>query len=49
MSDYSWELASEETLAAMRDRCELEGHNYENCATLCFNVYQRCKWCGKSA
>ena len=31
---------------AMRARCEEQGHEYENCATLFMQVYQACKWCG---
>jgi len=31
----------------MSIRCEEENHNYENCCSAIFQVYQKCKWCGK--
>lgn len=46
-SDYTVESASEETRAAMRDRCEETSHEWENCCSFMFSVYQRCKWCGE--
>lgn len=45
-SDYNHNSASEETLDAMRDRCAEQGHDYQNCCSAFFSVYQRCKWCG---
>jgi len=33
---------------AMRDRCELQGHEWENCCSAMFQVYTACKWCGES-
>lgn len=45
-SDYDWSKASDETLEAMRDRCHEQGHEWENCCSAFFQVYQRCKWCG---
>jgi hypothetical protein len=47
-TDYRYENASEETLEAMRDRCHEQGHDYENCASMMFAIYQRCKWCGQT-
>lgn len=47
-SDYTVSKASEETLDAMRDRCHEQGHDYENCMSVTFRVYQSCKWCGES-
>jgi hypothetical protein len=33
---------------AMRARCEEQGHEWENCASIpVFAVYQACKWCGE--
>ena len=31
---------------AMRARCEEQGHEYENCCSAMFQIYQQCKWCG---
>ncbi len=45
-TDYSVEKASTETREAMADRCHEEGHNYDNCMSVMFRVYQKCKWCG---
>jgi ribosomal protein L24E len=44
---YDWNNASEDVLDAMRDRCHEEGHEYQNCMSVLFQVYQRCKWCGE--
>lgn len=30
---------------AMKERCEEQGHDYENCCSFTFHVYQKCKWC----
>src|SRR5689334_2587127 len=46
-SDYSADYASGETLEAMRDRCQEQGHQWENCCSFTFRVYMRCKWCGE--
>ncbi len=35
-------------LEAMAYRCEEQGHDYENCCSVTFRVYQRCKWCGEN-
>jgi hypothetical protein len=32
---------------AMRARCEEQGHEYENCCSQMFHIYQQCKWCGE--
>ena len=37
----------DEVLIAMRERCESQGHDYENCCSFTFRIYQRCKWCGE--
>ena len=47
-SDYDYRRASEETLEAMRDRCEEQGHEFDNCCSMFLQVYQRCKWCGET-
>lgn len=31
---------------AMRARCEEQGHEWENCASITLRVYEMCKWCG---
>lgn len=31
---------------SMRARCEEQGHEWENCCSFMFRVYQACKWCG---
>lgn len=31
---------------AMSARCEEQGHDWENCASIMLQLYQRCKWCG---
>ncbi len=30
----------------MKKRCEEQGHYWENCCSVLFEIYQRCKWCG---
>jgi hypothetical protein len=37
----------EKVLFAMRARCEEQGHELENCCSVMFQIYQRCKWCGE--
>jgi hypothetical protein len=37
----------DEVLIAMLERCAEQGHDYENCCSLMFRIYQRCKWCGE--
>jgi hypothetical protein len=32
---------------AMRARCEEQRHEWENCATIMFEFYTACKWCGE--
>lgn len=48
VSDYSVERASEETRQAMADRCHSQGHEFVNCCTAFFQIYQKCRWCGES-
>lgn len=31
---------------AMAARCAEQGHEYENCCSAVFQIYQSCKWCG---
>lgn len=31
----------------MRQRCEDQGHEWENCCSVVFEIYQKCKWCGE--
>lgn len=45
-TDYDYAKASGETLEAMQDRCYEQGHEWENCCSSFFVIYQRCKWCG---
>lgn len=37
----------DEVRRAMEERCAEQGHDYENCRSFMFRVYQRCKWCGE--
>jgi hypothetical protein len=30
----------------MEHRCEEQGHQYDNCCSVTFQVYQSCRWCG---
>lgn len=46
-SDYAVERASQETVDAMRDRCHEQGHDFVNCCSVMFRIYQACKWCGE--
>lgn len=41
-------LQQPEVAEAMKERCEEQGHDYENCLTAMFQYHQRCKWCGES-
>lgn len=36
-----------DVLLAMQARCEEQGHEMENCATMFMQVYRQCKWCGE--
>lgn len=45
-SDYDVASASKETREAMADRCAEQGHDFENCCSMLFRVYQKCRWCG---
>ena len=31
----------------MRQRCDEQGHQWENCCSSMFQIYQKCKWCGE--
>ncbi len=31
----------------MRMRCEEEGHSWDNCCSVLFQIYQKCRWCGE--
>lgn len=46
-TDYDYTKATEATIEAMADRCHEQGHDYQNCASMMFQIYQRCKWCGQ--
>lgn len=46
-SDYDVNNASQETKEAMNDRCQTQGHEFDNCCSSMFQIYQRCKWCGE--
>lgn len=37
---------NEDVQFSMRARCEEQGHEFENCCSIVFQVYQQCKWCG---
>ncbi len=39
-------LTAEQAQEAAEERCAEQGHSYENCCSMFFQVYQRCKWCG---
>lgn len=34
-------------IKAMQARCEEQGHEFENCCSMTFRLYQSCKWCGE--
>lgn len=40
-------LSNGEVVEAMRERCEEQGHDWVNCCSVMFQIYQRCKWCGE--
>lgn len=44
---YDRNVAPEETLDAMRDRCHEQGHDWENCMSAMFETSMKCKWCGE--
>lgn len=44
---YDRNVASEETLDAMRDRCHEQGHDYEGCCSFLLEITMKCKWCGE--
>lgn len=49
LSDREYEalMSKEPVREAMKFRCEESGHDYENCCSWNFQIYQECKWCGK--
>lgn len=40
-------LERSEVQEAMKERCEEQGHDYENCCSFTLQIYQKCKWCGE--
>lgn len=38
-------LNKSEVIEAMKERCEEQGHDWENCCSAMFRIYLRCKWC----
>jgi hypothetical protein len=40
-------LHRSEVKEAMLERCDEQGHDYENCCSPMFQIYQSCKWCGQ--
>ncbi len=38
---------SDKEREAMKKRCEDQGHEWENCCSAWFEIYQQCKWCGE--
>ena len=40
-------LHSQPVLIAMAEPREEQGHQYENCCSAWFEIYQACKWCGE--
>ncbi len=34
-----------DVLLSMRARCEEQGHEWENCCSIAFQIYMACKWC----
>lgn len=49
LSDREYEavLSKHDAVRAMRLRCDEAGHDWENCCSWDFRVYQECKWCGE--
>ncbi len=33
---------------AMQARCNEQGHEWENCCSVMFEIYKKCKWCGET-
>jgi hypothetical protein len=40
-------LSRSDVIEAMKERCDEQGHDYENCCSVFLQVYQQCKWCGE--
>lgn len=36
-----------EVQLAMRERCEEQGHDWDNCCSITFEIFMKCKWCGE--
>ena len=45
--EYGELMSKEPVRRAMSLRCEEAGHDWENCCSIMFQVYQECKWCGE--
>lgn len=45
--EYAEVLNRPDAQRAMALRCEEDGHNWENCMSATFQLYQACKWCGE--
>lgn len=45
--EYYAALNKPDARRAMELRCEEAGHEFENCLSWNFQVYQECKWCGE--
>jgi hypothetical protein len=53
MTREEWRLIEEklasdhETRQTHAARCEEQGHQWDDCMTSYFVVYQQCRWCGE--
>ena len=45
---YEYIRHKDDVVLAMRARCEEEGHDFENCCGVMFQIFQQCKWCGET-
>ena len=45
--EYEALMNDSKVLEAMAYRCDEQDHQYENCCSITFRIYMRCKWCGK--
>lgn len=45
--EYQKLMSDDKVRQAMQLRCEEERHDFENCCSMMFHVYQECKWCGE--
>lgn len=52
MTREEWRLierklqTDDDTRRTHEGRCEEQGHQWENCCSPTFRIYQQCKWCG---